>query len=310
MMKSVSAIQLSICVGTRNRPADLIRCLNSLVLLDTIEFEIIVIDDASEIAIADRVLQEIHPSLVSKIQFFRHAQNRGIPATRNELAQRANAPYLFCLDDDAQLLSASSIHAAIQVLETSPEVGAVALSQTNERGELLPGQPAPASYRCYAPTFIGYGSLLRRELFVELGGYREVFAAYYEEPEFCKRMLDRGFYVVYLPDAGIIHHQSPIGRNNLIALRNGCRNKCFAAVYNEPLFMMLLSIPARLLVYSYKHQRYRKQQGIESEFGAGWILAELRRNFSVLWRDRKALKWTTYYKWHKVKRTPAYELVT
>jgi GT2 family glycosyltransferase len=303
-----SPVQLSICVGTRNRPDDLIRCLNSLVLLDRIEFEIIVIDDASEVPIVDRILEEIDPSLISKIQVFRHEQNRGIPATRNKLAQLANAPYLFCLDDDAQLLSASSVYTALNVLETSPEVGAVALSQTDESGQLLPGQPASTDYRCYTPTFIGYGSLLRRELFVGLGGYREVFAAYYEEPEFCKRMLDRGYYVVYLPDARIIHYQSPIGRNNLTALRNGCRNKCFAAVYNEPLVMMAFSIPARILLYSYKHRKYCQQRGIERRFGARWIIRELWQNFSMLWRDRKALKWTTYYKWHKVKQAPAYQL--
>lgn len=302
------SVQLSICVATRNRPADLIRCLNSLVLLDQIEYEIIVIDDASEVPIADRVLEEAHPSLVSKIQIFRHEQNRGVPATRNELAQRAQAPYLFCLDDDAQLLSADSVYTALKVLEMSPEVGAVALSQTDESGMLLPGQPAPTDYRCYTPTFIGYGSLLRRELFVELGGYREVFAAYYEEPELCKRMLDRGYYVVYLPDARIIHYHSPIGRNNLTALRNGCRNKCFAAVYNEPILMMVLSIPARVLFYSYKHWKYCQQHGIQSEFGTGWIIAELRKHFPVLWRDRKALKWITYYKWHKVKQAPIYQL--
>jgi GT2 family glycosyltransferase len=307
-VKSVNPVHLSICVGTRNRPDDLIRCLNSLVLLDRIEFEIIVIDDASDSPIVDLILHKIHPTLVPKIRAFRHEQNRGIPATRNELAQLANAPYLFSIDDDTQLLSAESIYSAINVLETSPEVGAVALSQANESGELLPGQPAPTDYRCYTSSFIGYGCVLRRATFIELGGYREIFAIYYEEPEFCKRMLDRGFYVVYLPDARIIHYHSPIGRNNLTALRNGYRNKCFAAIYNEPILMMVLSIPARILLYSYKHQKYCRQQGIESEFGAGWIIQEIRKNFSVLWRDRKALKWTTYYKWHRVKQTPAYQL--
>jgi GT2 family glycosyltransferase len=146
------------------------------------------------------------------------------------------------------------------------------------------------------------------ELFVNLGGYREVFAAYYEEPELCKRMLDRGYYVVYLPDARIIHYHSPIGRNNLTALRNGCRNKCFAAVYNEPILMMVFSVPIRILIYSYKHWKYCRQQGIESKFGAGWIIAELRQHLPVLWRDRKALKWSTYYKWHKVKQAPVYQL--
>ena len=197
---------------------------------------------------------------------------------------------------------------ALEVLRTSENVGAVAFSQTDETGTLLPGQPAPTEYRCYTPTFIGYGSVLRRELFVELGGYREMFAAYYEEPEFCKRMLDRGFYVVYLPDARVIHYHSPIGRNNLVALRNGCRNKCFAAIYNEPLAMMVFSIPSRLLIYAYEHQAYCRQHQVQSEFGAGWIIREIRQNLPTIWRDRRALKWSTYYKWHKIKQTPVYQL--
>ena len=101
---------LSICVATRNRPDDLIRCLNSLVLLQQIEFEIIVIDDASDVPIVDRVFQDIHPTLAQKVQVFRHEKNKGVPATRNELAERARAPYLLCLDDDAQLLSAESVY--------------------------------------------------------------------------------------------------------------------------------------------------------------------------------------------------------
>ncbi|MBD2079179.1 glycosyltransferase [Leptolyngbya sp. FACHB-17] len=306
MMNSTSPA-LSVCVASRNRPDDVIRCLNSLTLLQHVEFEILLIDDASEAPIGDRVLPAIDPILVDRLQVFRHENNKGIPATRNELAERAKAPYLLYLDDDAQLLSAESVDNALTVLKISPEVGAVALSQSDETGKLLPGQPLAIEYRCYAPTFVGYGSLLRRDLFLELGGYREMFAAYYEEPEFCKRMLDRGFYVVYLPDACVIHYKSPIGRNNLVALRNNCRNKCFAAIYNEPSAMMVFSIPLRILLYVYKHWAYCRQHKIKSEFGASWIVREIQQNLPALWRDRRALKWSTYYKWHKIKQAPAYQ---
>lgn len=307
MMNSTSPT-LSVCVATRNRPDDLIRCLNSLTLLKPIEFEILVIDDASDVPIVDRVLQDVDRSLADRVQVFRHEKNKGVPATRNELAERAKSSYLLILDDDAQLLSAESVYAALEVLKTSSDVGAVALSQSDETGKLLPGQPTPVEYRCYTATFIGYGHLLRRDLFIELGGYREMFAAYYEEPEFCKRMLDRGFYVVYLPDARVIHYQSPIGRNNLVALKNGCRNKCFAAIYNEPLPMMVFSIPLRILLYTFKHWAYCRKHKITSEFGANWIVREIQQNFGALWRDRRALKWSTYYKWHKIKQAPAYQL--
>lgn len=307
MMNSMSPA-LSICVATRNRPDDLIRCLNSFALLEQIELEIIVIDDASEVPIVDRVLQEVHPTLIPKLQVLRHEKNKGTTATRNELAELARAPYLLCLDDDAQLLSADSVHAALTVLETSEDVGAVALSQSDEAGALLPGQPTSTHYRCYTPSFIGYGTVLRRELFVKLGGYRELFAYEYEESEFCKRMLDRGFYVVYLPDAQVIHYHSPIGRNNLGKLRNSCRNKCFSAIYNEPLMMMVFSIPLRILLYAYQHQQYCRQHKIQSEFGADWVIREIRQNLPALWRDRRALKWSTYYKWHRIKQAPAYQL--
>ncbi len=302
------SLTLSICVATRNRPDALIRCLNSLILLENVAFEIVVIDDASDLPIVDRVLQAVHPSLVDKLQIFRHEKNKGTAATRNELAERARAPYLLCLDDDAQLLNAESVYTALNALETSARVGAVALSQSDETGNLLPGQPSETQYRCYTPAFIGYGTVLRRELFVELGGYRERFAIFYEESEFCKRMLDRGYYVVYLPDARVIHYHSPIGRNNLVSLRNGCRNKCFAAIYNEPLAMMVFSIPLRILLYAYAHQAYCRQHNIQSEYGADWIIREIRQNFPALWRDRRALKWMTYYKWHRIKQAPVYQL--
>jgi GT2 family glycosyltransferase len=115
-------------------------------------------------------------------------------------------------------------------------------------------------------------------------------------------MLDLGFYVIYLPEAKVIHSHSPIGRNELTRLRYGCRNKCFDAIYNEPLPMMLLSIPLRIINYI----RWRKipceYYNISDEGGIKWLLKELTTKFPELWRERRPLKWTTYRKWLTIRK--------
>lgn len=293
--------KLAVCIATRNRPDDVIRCLNSLTLLKHLPFEVIVIDDASEKPILAQLLEQVNPEILPAVKFFQHETNHGATPTKNELAERASAPYLLCLDDDARIADAESIDLALKVLETDAQVGAVALSQCDENGKLLPGQPTEIGYNCYTPAFIGYGTLLRRDLFLELGGYREIFSITYEESELCKRMLDRGFYVVYLPQARVIHSHSPIERNELTKLRNGCRNKCFSAIYSEPLPMMLLTIPLRISLYAYTHWKFCRSRKISDPHGAGWVISEVIQKFPILWRERNALKWKTYYKWHQIK---------
>ena len=52
------------------------------------------------------------------------------------------------------------------------------------------------------------GFVVRRGLFVELGGFDEAFApAYYEETDLCMRLREWGCRVVYEPDAVVLHYE-------------------------------------------------------------------------------------------------------
>ncbi|BAU11422.1 family 2 glycosyl transferase [Leptolyngbya sp. NIES-3755] len=299
---------LSICVATRNRPNDIVRCINSFELLKQVEFEVIVLDDASEIPVATYLFEKVDPDLTSKISLFRNEQNQGCPAARNQMVKLAKASYVLGIDDDAELFDAASIEAAIQVLETDSRIGAIAFSQMTSERTLFPGQPSPQSYNCYNPWYIGYGHVLRRDIFVELGGYREIFVAYYEEAELCARMLDRGYYVVYLPDSIIVHHHSSVGRDPLKCLSNSYRNKCYAALYNQPLLLMLCTIPLHVLLYFWTHQTlcYKRKKRLEK--GPQWLVRELMTAARSIYLERKALRWSTYYKLYKIKQNrPKYE---
>ncbi|NET72292.1 MAG: glycosyltransferase family 2 protein [Sphaerospermopsis sp. SIO1G2] len=302
---------LSICIATRNRPSDLIQCLESLLLLKDYPYEVIVIDDASDVVIQTEIQNLVNQSVIKRTKFIRQSTNKGLVATRNELALQARSQYIMSLDDDACLLDADSIHKAVQVLENDSCIGAVALAQTNKTGYMLPSfmQPAPVAYDCYSQSFRGYGHILRRDLFIKLGGYRGEFIYGHEEVEYCKRLLNIGFNVVYLTKAKVIHNHSPIGRSELVRLRNGCRNACFDALYNEPLLMCIFSIPYRIIGYI----RWRKvpceHYGLFDEGGIRWQLNELYNNFYPIWQKRKPLKWSTYVKWRKIRNNwPVYNI--
>ena len=123
-------------------------------------------------------------------------------------------------------------------------------------------------------------------------------------------MLDKGFHVLFLPDVGIIHYHSPIGRSKLKHLRNGCRNKCFAAIYNEPLLMLLVSIPLRLINYFISRGKICAEHNISDQGGMIWLFKELADNFSTVWKERNPLKWKTYWHWHQIQKTyPPYDVL-
>ncbi|MGD1896815.1 MAG: glycosyltransferase family 2 protein [Phormidesmis sp.] len=302
---------LSICITTRNRPQELIKCLNSISKLRGINFEVVVSDDASDKPVFSQIIDAVAPSVIAKARLIRFEENIGLIAARNELAKLARSPYILSLDDDAILYKPDVIYKAIKILERDSAIGAIALTQSGEDGTLLPKgkQPAPVDYPCIACSYIGFGHIIRRDLFLSLGGYRSIFWYGYEEAEYAKRMLDRGFNVLFLPDVGIIHYHSPIGRSQLKHMRNGCRNKCLAAIYNEPFLMAAASIPSRLVHYFVSRGKVCKEHNISDEGGMRWLVQEISQNFLAVWRERKALKWTTYFRWRQIhKDYPLYEL--
>jgi GT2 family glycosyltransferase len=63
--------------------------------------------------------------------------------------------------------------------------------------------------RWVTPSYIGTAHAVRRELFLAVGGYREMLRHMTEEPDFCLRLLDAG-YVTRLGRADHINHfESP-----------------------------------------------------------------------------------------------------
>ena len=289
--------RLTVGVVTKNRPDALHRCLSSLALVADRLAEVIVVDDTSDIPLDDAVRQ-IPPAVSSRLRVVRQTNHEGYIVARNRIMREATTEYVFLMDDDAWLLEGASVVEALALIDGHPRVGAVAFAMATIDGGPWDArmQPAPVDYPCLVPSFIGFAHLLRRRVFLDLGGYPEAFHFYGEEKSYCLRLIDAGFDIVYLPHARVVHAPHATGRNTAKYLRHVIRNDCLGAMENEPLPVALISVPFRLARY------LTMSRGVTDSGGLRWIAGDLLSRVPQVWRDRKPVQWSTIRKWRRVRR--------
>ena len=151
------------------------------------EVEQIVIDNASTDGSAEMVAREF-----PHVRLIRLTHNRST-AARNIGAREAQAPILVMLDDDS-FPAAGALDRIGRVMEEHPELSCVAARVCRtappgvHEGGGLPG------------VFIGCGAAIRRDVFLEVGGYPEDYGYYVDENVFCVRCLRAGWGVRWYED--------------------------------------------------------------------------------------------------------------
>jgi GT2 family glycosyltransferase len=300
-------MKLTVGIATQNRLDALIRCVRSIAVISDLVNEIIVVDDCSDNPIEGPLREALGSDFPLPLRVITQVKNYGPITERNLIAELASDDLLLSLDDDTVILEPQGIRSAIQIMLNDGRIGAVAFAQADWAGDPLPAfmQPAPVAYRCYTPSFIGYATLLRRQAFMDLGGYRSRFFRTGEEKEYCLRLLDRHYYVVYLPDAKVAHLLDLAGRRtNETYIRHVIRNDCLGAIYNQPLPLMLWSLLTRFRAYKSMVRSAKVEEGE----GFKGLVSDLRAALPDVWRERRPLQWRTFWRWQKIKKQlPAYE---
>ena len=154
-------------------------------------------------------------------------ESDNIPKAFNEGVKRAGGELLFFLSDSLELIDGDSFDC---LLEHAPrdEVGAVggrvyyANGFVEHGGVILgpfdilgyahratPDTPGYAGLKhmiCNYSAVMGYGMMTRRHLFLNAGGFDEVFTTAYWDVDYCLRLRDRGYLITYTPYARLNHH--------------------------------------------------------------------------------------------------------
>jgi GT2 family glycosyltransferase len=293
--------QITVGITTRNRRESLLRSLAALEIVEPMIDEVLVVDDTSDEPLGD-LAAEVPLGIARKLRVIVQPDRQGYIVARNAMVRLARNEFVLLMDDDAFVLDATAIRLAVDALGRHRDVGAIAFAQAEADGAAWPAamQPAPAMRACYVPSFIGFAHLLRRSVFLQLGGYLEPLHFYGEEKDYCLRMLDAGYAVVYVPDARVAHVPDRSGRSASRYLRYVIRNECLGALHHEPLPLPLATIPLRLMRYV----SMRRHGRVDDPGGLWWILRELVRALPGACRNRRPVAWRTFVRWRKLRTSP------
>jgi len=240
---------VSIVITTRNRPEDVLRAVASCMAQDYQPLEVVVYDDCSERDIAGLV-QGAFPG----VRVFRGQAPVGLIVLRNCGFREAAGKYVVSIDDDAYFTDHGIVRRTVELMEKDASIGSVAIPYIEplERQALSSLQVKNhAKPMEELRSYVGCSHALKRELALELNGYREFFFQQGEERDLAIRIYAAGYRIVLGDSAPIVHEVSP--NRDPRARRFGMRNTLLCDFLNMPL---RLALPL-MLIHAFKMARYR-----------------------------------------------------
>lgn len=280
----------SIVITTKNRKEELRVAVASALGQVGVALEVVVIDDGSNDGTTAMLLDEF-PS----VRIERRDQSAGLIVRRNEGARLARSPIVFSIDDDAAFPSPHTVRQTLAEF-ANPQVGAVAIPFINVRQDNRIRQLAPDEFRDYATfAYIGTAHAVRRDLFLSLGGYREILVHQGEESDFCIRLLDAGYFVKVGRSDPIHHFESPRRDNKRMSI-HGRRNDLLFAVFNVP----WVYLPVHIAATTINGMRFGLQAG-----HVAWAIEGIARGYATALlnlKERKPVSSQAYRYFRMLKR--------
>ncbi|MDP8285648.1 MAG: glycosyltransferase, partial [Candidatus Electryonea clarkiae] len=212
---------VSIVIPHFNLPEMLERCIDSIVTnTDEIPFEIIVVDNGSNNT-TDELIKKLHKS---GVYIIRNSTNEGFAKACNKGSKEAKGKYVLFLNNDTEVQK-GWLSAMMRAMQEGEEVGIVGAKLLFPDGKIqhvgvvfdddcIPShlyQNGPSNLpqiqnRRYYQVVTAACTLIRKNLFRQLGGFDEGFRNSFEDVDFCLRARRMSVRALYEPEAVVIHH--------------------------------------------------------------------------------------------------------
>jgi GT2 family glycosyltransferase len=218
--------KISVLIPTRDRLELLSRCVESLVAhTDWASCEIVIVDNGSTDPATLRYLAQ------TKHKVLKYEGPFNFAAICNFGVRETDGDWILLLNNDTEFTDPAWLSAMAEHVQR-PEIGAVGAmllfpnGLVQHAGVVLTERDVAAhAYMNFPADSMENGGqlqmsrgysivtaacmLVRREVYQKLGGLDEVnYAVAYNDVDFCLRLREAGYNVVYTPFARIIHHES------------------------------------------------------------------------------------------------------
>lgn len=237
------------------------RCLRALEQQTNREFDVYVLDNASDAAPPADILGNPELTLIQS------KRNLGFAAGCNQLVQTAGAPWSIFLNPDTEpgpdwfeqlrraseqypndsIFTARLITQDANILDGDGDCYHISgLVWRSGHGMPVPGAGPPREV--FAAS--GAATLIRTTVFLGVGGYDEDFFCYVEDVDLGFRLRLTGERCLLVSDAIVVHEGAVTsgGNRSDFATYYGHRNLVWCYVKNMPMALLILTLPLHLLL--------------------------------------------------------------
>lgn len=214
-------MSLSIIIVNFNTHDLLKNCLASIFNQKGVEYEVWVVDNASQDGSTQMVEKDF-----PQVKLIKNKKNLGFAKGNNVAIRKAQSKYLFLLNSDT-ILKDQALIKIYDFLESNPKAGILGVKILNPDGS---SQPSVGKFYGLANTLLmlfggerfgflrrslakttevdwvsGAAMIVRREVVDKIGLLDERMFMYMEEVEFCFRAKKCGFKTYFFPQPEVIH---------------------------------------------------------------------------------------------------------
>ncbi len=253
-------IKISVIIVNYNGARYLSCCLDALARQTFPDYEVIVVDNASQDDSAP-LIRRMYPS----VRLIENAQNTGFTGGNDTGLAVANGEYIALLNNDAipepdwllcllkgmaahpriGICASKLIHAGTGLIDSAGD-GCLTSAKGYKRGE-----QAPATEYAQAGSVFGAcagAALYRRAMIDEIGFFDEDFFLIHEDTDLNFRAQLFGWKCWYVPEAVVYHRTSTtIGIESDLSIYYNTRNTDFVWVKNLPLSLLIRYLHHKLL---------------------------------------------------------------
>jgi GT2 family glycosyltransferase len=250
--------RLGVVIATRNRAISLLDSLERIASLPE-HLPVVVVDNGSTDG-----TPEIVRFRFPRVEVIALDRNKSA-AARNVGVETLECPYIAFCDDDSWW-ARGSLNLAAEILDKYPRLGLVAGQVVLEpKGvadpvcEQMARSPLPSRQDLPGPSILGFiacGTVIRREAFLQAGGFQERYGVGGEEELLAIDMAAEGWGLAYVPDV-VAHHQPSSQRDPRRRLDIVARNALWTTWLRRPLGVALLQT-ARFLIGAMRDRSLRR----------------------------------------------------